>query len=383
MQRVGFLLLTAFLAPQCLGKERVVIRPASAIVDPAVHGIPLEFRVSSGGKEAIVVTAKSGPKISLVDLTEGTAEQVKIEVPEGVSQFTPAGADFIGDKEFVVSASWVESSVSRSGLTIINRDGKIRAMQGYGISVRSVAVARGGERIAASIQEPQDPLSESPDRPSGNLLALFDQNGKLLERYQTACSPLNAFKSFAEMHKSHARRKVNLLRDDVILSIPGPSRWSYPAACILAASNLRGKPSAAGGASPPKVASSGLALHLPLFKPPIVEGVADGRTLRALNVLPFYRGTVPMYLVIWLAGGEGAPKRDVPEGGPYRDAGKVIFAAYSDVARPDDPAEWVAELEEDLRIAEVASTQDGKLYALTYEKITEGWRVSELTLKND
>lgn len=374
-------LVLAALAPPSLARERIEIRPASDVVESARYGIPIEFRVSANAKEAVVVTSKSGPRIALLGLETGSMSQIPIGLPEGISQFTPAGADFAGEKEIAVAASWVESQTSRSGIAIIDREGKILAIQGYGISVRSIAASRGRDILAASIQEPQDPLAETPNRPSGNLVALFDLRAKLIARHQTGCSPVNAFKTFEDMVKTHPRRKVNLLRDDVVLSMPGASRWSYPAACVLSSENLRGSRENPGTAA--KVAPSGLVSFVPLFKPPVLEGVPDWRSLRALNVLPFSRGTVPMYLVVWFAGGEETARRDVPEGGPYRDAGRIIFAGYGASVRPTDAPEWVAEVEGGTRIAEVSATPDGRIFALTYSKISEGWRVSEITVKHD
>lgn len=325
-------------------------------------GIPVDFRVD---RESAFVVAVHASHVWSIDL--GTSERRKVTLTplEGLSQLVIYGVDRLAKNRLVVSAGWIErQSGTRGGLIFTDDEGTIESKVGYGISIRSIAVSPSRNLIAASIQEPLDPLSEDGSKPTMFPLAVFDSAGHLLTRLN--CNSANRYSSFDQMHELHPFRRVFFSRDSPVITFPeSSSKFRHPSVYAVSPTAVR-LPDEGARRSTGNDATSGSKM----FMPPTLEGVARN-SLRMLNVIPVLDDGYEAYLAIWLAGPSDKQQRPTP----HRDEGRVFVAVYgSDGQEP----KRMTEIVDGTRIAEITTAPGGRAAAITYRDMSKAWRISEI-----
>lgn len=329
------------------------VTPAYGVAD---FGMPVEFRVV--GNEAIVKTTLDRAGFLVVNLETGSVRRVTVRPPDGLKDTVVYSVDRLSASELVASAAWVEKGRSRGGLLYMDEQGVVSKSIGYGVSMRSLAAGPAGERIAVALQEPENPMSSQIGAPTEKVLGIFDGSGQpvathpVLDRYQT----------FEEMRSHLPGRRLSIVGDTVLLSMPETTAWQpYPAIETLGPGAMvpPSKRSRSGG----RVGDPGTIL----LKPPKDLPAP----VRCVGIVPITVGSETQIVVAWLAGAK--------EGGvtPDRRIGLPVLTMY--------PYRLGAEplrserVKDGIRIAELGSSSDGRAFAITVSPTLDTWQLREIT----
>lgn len=328
-------------------------------------GIPEGIRTD--GREFIVVPWRAERAFWLFDSDSQERRKVTVSLPEELSNVSIRCVDRAGKGRLVASASWVEQGVSRSGLLFMDDDGRVDRFVGYGFSIRSIVVGPTKEWIVGSIQEPQDPTSDQIDRPTNNGLAVFDLEGKL--RHLNPGALANMMGSFEESLRTHALRRVFLLRDTVVLSYPFLRKAGYPPVAWI-------EPSGSVASGKLRKATMGREADggkLAPFNWPRL-GEEQLRGAKPVGIVPVVSDGKSALLAAWLTRSSGEP--DDPElAAPRRDRGRLLLALYDTDGKD---AKKIGEVNDGTRVGELTASPDGTAYAVTFRDISKEWSISRI-----
>lgn len=339
---------------------------------PVISSIPVQDvglpeSIRTDGREFLVVPWRAERTFWILDSETGERRKVNVAPPEELSHVSIRCVDRLDKGRLVVSASWAEQRVSRSGLLFMDDDGNVDRYVGYGFSIRSIVVGPTKEWIVGAIQEPQDPTSNEIDRPTNRAIAVFDADGKL--RHMNSGALGNMMGSFEESVRTHPLRRVFLMRDTVVLTYPflrkqgsAPVAW-IEASGAVATEQLRKKSIERGfetGALAP--------LHFPRL------GEEHFRGAKPIGIVPVVSEGKSAFLAAWLTRGSGEPE-DLEPTAPRRDHGRLLLTLYDTEGKD---AKKVEEVEDGTRIGELMSSPDGTAYAVTFRDISKEWSISRV-----